>query len=468
MTIRTTSLATLAIAFTAAGAQQAPQSRPELVRQIDSLVNDYLTGGPTASAAVAVVRGTDTIVMRGYGYADIAAKRPAGPTTVYEIGSITKQFTSSAIMRLVEQGKINLDDDLSKYVPGFPLHGRHVTIRELLNHTSGIHNYTAEPAWQTHWAEDLTTDSIVGFVKRDTLDFAPGTRWSYSNTGYVLLGMVVEKASGKPYATYLDEQFFKPLGLRQTRYCPSHAPDATFATGYSVKAGQLVPSAYLSMTHPFSAGALCSTVRDFLVWQRALNNSSRVVSAHSYALMTTPDTLANGTRLTYGFGLQVSQIGSHRMVSHGGGINGFTTAQLWVPDDTLSVIMFTNTDGRSPDGAAVNIARAVLGLPFVQPRRAPPAVALDPALRDQVVGTYEFKMPTGGTMTIHVYTEGGRLMSKADGPGQGAFPLVYYGNNTFGAGFDPSMRLAFVIENGRATRASLTQGGGTMEGMRKP
>ncbi|HEY5061764.1 MAG TPA: serine hydrolase [Gemmatimonadaceae bacterium] len=468
MTKRIMSLVALCLAFTAAGAQQPPQSRPELVRQIDSIANDYVTSGPTASAAVAVVRGRDTIVMRGYGYADIAAKRRAGPTTVYEIGSITKQFTSSAIMRLVEQGKINLDDDLSKYVPNFPLHGRHVTIGELLNHTSGIHNYTAEPAWQKHWAEDLTTDSIVGFVKQDTLDFAPGTKWSYSNTGYVLLGIVVEKASGKPYATYLDEQFFKPLRLRQTRYCPSHAPDTTFATGYSIKAGQLVPSTYLSMTHPFSAGALCSTARDFLVWQRALNNSGRVVSARSYALMTTPDTLANGTRLTYGFGLGVSQLGSHRMISHGGGINGFTTAQLWVPDDTLSVIMFTNTDGRAPDGAAVNIARAVLGLPFVQPRRAPPAVALDPALRDQVVGTYEFKAPSGGTFTIHIYVEGERLMSKADGPGQGAFPLVYYGNNTFGAGFDPSMRLAFVIENGRATRASLTQGGGTMEGTRQP
>ena len=468
MTIRIMSLAALSLAFSAVGAQQPAQSRPELVRQIDSIANDYLATGPTASAAVAVVRGNDTIVMRGYGYANMAAKRRAGPTTVYEIGSITKQFTSSAIMRLVEQGKINLDDDVSKYVPGFPLHGRHVAIRQLLNHTSGIHNYTAKHEWQPHWAEDLTTDSIVGFVKQDTLDFAPGTKWSYSNTGYVLLGMVVEKASGKPYATYLHEQFFKPLGLRQTRYCPSHAPDTTFATGYSIKDGQLVPSAYLSMTHPFSAGALCSTVRDFLVWQRALNNSGRVVSAHSYALMTTPDTLANGTRLTYGFGLGVSQIGSHRMISHGGGINGFTTAQLWVPDDTLSVIMFTNTDSRSPDGAAVNIARAVLGLPFVQPPRAPPAVPLDPALRDQVVGTYAFKVPDGSTLTIHVYAEGERLMSKADLPGQDAFPLVYYGNNTFGAGFDPSMRLAFVIESGHASRATLTQGGATMEGTRKP
>lgn len=358
-------VATSTVSFTA-GAQT--MSRSDLVARIDSLANDYLASGRVPSAAVAVVRGRDTIVMRGYGYADIATRRPAGPTTVYEIGSITKQFTAAAIMRLAEQHKLSIDDDISKYVPNFPLQGHHVAIRNLLNHTSGIHNYTASPAWRAHWAEDLSSDSVVGFVKRDTFDFAPGTRWSYSNTGYMLLGMIVEKVSGEPYARYLDEQFFKPLHLTQTRYCPNHAPDTSFAVGYSFGNGALEPAAYLSMTHPFAAGALCSSVRDFLVWQRALHGG-RVVGPASYEMMTTPDTLLTGRKLTYGFGLGVAMLGSHRMISHNGGINGFTTSQLFVPDDTLSVIVFTNSDAASPDPVAFNMARAVLALPLTAPAR---------------------------------------------------------------------------------------------------
>jgi CubicO group peptidase (beta-lactamase class C family) len=299
--------------------------------------------------------------MRGYGFADLRAMRLAGPTTVYEIGSITKQFTSSAIMRLVEQGRINLDDDLSKYLPRFPLHGHHVTIRQLLNHTSGIHSYTSSPVWRPHWAEDLTPDSIVGFVANDSFDFAPGTAWRYDNTGYVLLGMVIERVTGEPYARYLDEQFFKPLGLRQTKYCPAPKDrDTSYAVGYSPRGTQLAPAEYLSMTQPFSAGALCSSVRDYLVWQRALHGG-RVVSARSYSLMTTPDTLANGTPLTYGFGLAVVDLDGHHGISHSGGINGYTTSQTYFPADSLSVIVFTNTDGRGPDKTAASIARAVFG-----------------------------------------------------------------------------------------------------------
>ncbi|MEP6732734.1 MAG: serine hydrolase domain-containing protein [bacterium] len=446
-------------------AQSAAADRGALVARIDSLIREHLTNGPASSAAVAVVRGADTIVMRGYGLADRTTNRAAGPTTVYEIGSITKQFTSSAIMRLVEQGKIRLDDDLSKYVPTFPLQGKHVTIRQLLNHTSGIHSYTSNKAWATTWSQDLTPDSIVGFVARDTFDFAPGSRWLYNNTGYVLLGMVIEKVTGKPYAAYLDEQFFKPLGLKQTRYCPAHPTDTTYALGYSARNKELVPSTYLSLTHPFSAGALCSTARDYLVWQRALHGG-RVVSAASYTQMTTPDTLNNGSRLNYGFGLTMGQIGTHRMITHGGGINGFTTAQLYFPADTLSVIVFTNTDAAGPDGPAMNIARAVFGMPIVGPAKVPPVVALDPAERDKVLGTYDLLLPNGGKLPMRVFVEGQALMSQAEG--QGAIALLHYGNGVFGASFDPSVRISFVAENGVITKMRLLQGGGTIEGARRP
>jgi D-alanyl-D-alanine carboxypeptidase len=459
--------ATSAFRANTATAQEVQAQRAALVARIDSLSADFLTNGRTPSAAVAVVRGSDTLVMRGFGWADIDAHRAAGPTTVYEIGSITKQFTASAIMRLAEQYRLSLDDDISAYVPGFPLQGHHVAIRNLLNHTSGIHNYTSSPAWRPHWAEDLSPDSIVGFVKRDTFDFAPGARWSYSNTGYMLLGMIIEKVTGKPYATYVDEEFFKPLGLKRTRYCPSRGRDTTYAAGYSYTNDKIVPTQYLSMTHPYAAGALCSTVHDYLVWQRALHGG-RVVSAASYRQMTTPDTLANGQRLTYGFGLGTGMLGTHRMITHNGGINGFTTTQLYVPDDTLSVVVFTNSDGAGPDPLAFNIARAALGLPLVTAPRAPATVALDPKLRDLVVGVYEFAPSAGGTFVVHVYKEGEQLMTKAEGPGQGAFPLLYYGSDTFGAAFDPALRLRIHVDGGVVTGATLQQGGGSMDGKRRP
>lgn len=371
MTTRLVAAALVAAAFSPVAAQQT--DRAALIARIDSLAADHLAQGPAASIAVAVVRGTDTLVMRGYGLADVETKRPAGPRTIYEIGSITKQFTAAAIMRLVEQGKLSLDDDASKYLPSVPLHGNRVTIRQLLNHTSGIRSYTGKPEWRPHWGEDLSPDSVVGFVARDTFDFAPGARWSYNNTGYVLLGMIIERAAGMPYARYLDEQFIRPLGLTQTSYCPSRGRDTSFATGYSARDGQLVPAAYLSMTHPFSAGALCSSVASYLAWQRALHGG-RVLGARSYELMTSPDTLNNGTRLVYGFGLSTGKIGEHPLITHGGGINGYTTAQVYFPAESLSVIAFTNTDSASPDFTAMNIARAVLGVPLV----ARPAAARRP------------------------------------------------------------------------------------------
>jgi CubicO group peptidase (beta-lactamase class C family) len=438
------------------------------VAVIDSLANDHLACG-VPSVAVAVVRGRDTLVMRGYGLANREAGRAAGPNTIYEIGSITKQFTAAAIMRLVEQGRIGLQDDLSKYLPDFPLQGHHVTIRQLLNHTSGIHSYTSSPAWRATWARDLPPDSIVGFVARDSFDFAPGTKWAYNNTGYVLLGMIIEKVTGKPYAAVLDELFFRPLALTQTGYCPSRTTDPRYAAGYSVRGpgAPAVPAEYLSLTHPFSAGALCSTVRDYLSWQRALHGG-RVVSAASYREMTTPDTLPGGGRHNYGFGLAVGALGTHRMIQHGGGINGFTTAQAYFPAETLSVVMFTNADGVGPDMAALNMARAVFGMPLASRPVAPTPVPIDAAGRARVAGTYDFKTPMGTTLPVHVTVEGEQLMAQAEGPGQGKFPMLHYGNDVFGAAFDPTLRITVLSENGVVKGARLEQRGMVMEGVRRP
>ena len=453
-------LAALVIAGSSLQAQE-PAGAP-LIKRIDSLVDDYMTSKKAPAVSVAVLHGQDTVLMRGYGLASREANRKADASTVYEIGSITKQFTSSGIMRLVERGKVSLDDPISKYVPDLPAHEQNVKIRQLLNHTSGVHNYTASPEWMKTWSQDLTPRQVVAFVDKDTLDFPSGTRYSYSNTGYVLLGMVIEKASGQPYATFVQKEFFGPLGLTQTSYCPSHPTDSRFAVGYQMKNDTLKVADYLSMTHPFSAGAICSTVRDLVKWQRALV-AGKVVSPKSFEQMTTPDSLPGGRRMNYGFGLTVGQMGSKKVIAHGGGIFGFTTAGLFVPEDAINVAVFTNSEG-GPDALAANIARAVMGIPLVKPPQPVVASPLRDIDRDRIPGVYDF-----GQLVIHVTVEGGRLMAQAEGPGQGKFPLIHVGGLRFGTQVDPTLFITFLDENGKITKAQFTQRGSPpVEGTRKP
>ncbi|MEO7083071.1 MAG: serine hydrolase domain-containing protein [Gemmatimonadaceae bacterium] len=463
--VRLAGLAMLA-GFSSASAQRSTITRAAFRSRADSLVFTYLAESHAPGASFAVIRGNDTLAYGAYGLANVDAARAPTAATIYEIGSNTKQFTSAAIMKLVERGRVKLDDDLSKYVPQFPLHGKRVSIRQLLTHTSGIHDYTTSPDWPKTWNDVLSPDAIIKFVAADTFDFAPGTAYRYDNTGYVLLGMVIEKATGQKYARYLDAQFFKPLGLRQTSYCPSKTSDPAFALGYSKGPNGTVRAQFLDLSHPFAAGALCSTVGDFAQWQRALA-SGRVVSPASYALMSTADTLNNGRKINYGFGLVPGTFDGHKTVSHTGGIPGFATAAEYVADDSLSVVVFTNYDGASPQPLVQNLLRAAYGEELM---RAPPPRGAAPALsttdRDAILGSYTLQLPSGQPLPIKFFVDGTRLMAQAQG--QSANEMHYLGNYAFGVAFDPALRFTFTIDAGKATKVTLLQGGTSMEGPRVP
>ncbi len=452
-----------------AGAQRSTITRDAFRPRADSLVLTYLAESHAPGASFAVIRGSDTLAYGAYGLANVEAARAPTAATIYEIGSNTKQFTSAAIMKLVEQGRVRLDDDLSKFVPQFPLHGKRVSIRQLLTHTSGIHDYTSSPAWQKTWNDPLSPDAIIKFVAADTFDFAPGTAYRYDNTGYVLLGMVIEKATGQKYASYLDAQFFKPLGLRRTSYCPSRTSDPAFALGYSKDTtGAAGRAQFMDLSHPFAAGALCSTVGDFAKWQRALA-SGKVVSPASYALMSTADTLNNGRKINYGFGLVPGVLDGHKTVSHTGGIPGFATAAAYVADDSLSVVVFTNFDRESPQRLVQNLLRVAYGDSLVAARAVPArqtAPALSPSDRDAIVGTYTLQLPSGEPLPIKFFVDGTRLMAQAQG--QAANEMHYLGNHAFGVAFDPALRFTFTIDAGKATKVTLLQGGATIEGPRVP
>jgi CubicO group peptidase (beta-lactamase class C family) len=361
----------LCLSWTTLQAQQpTPQGKsrsdPNNVRRtIDSLAKAFIASREAPGVSIVVVRGRDSLISQGYGLVDLENSVSATPHSVYRIGSITKQYTSAAVMQQVEAGKIRLDDSIGTYLPSLPARWRPATVRQLLNHTSGIPSYTdIGPRWLKRIGEPMSPDSLVAFTANDSLNFAPGTGWRYDNTGYVVLGMLVEKVTGKSYAQYLNERFFGPLGLKETMYC-SNAPIIPHrAQGYGKDSSGWRNAAFIDMTQPFSAGALCSSALDLARWNQALG-SGRVVSAASYQLMTTPSGTA--TPRHYGFGLVSDTLAGHRIIQHGGGIPGFSTANAWFPDDSLSVTVLPNGEGARPDRLLSNIARAVFGVPLQQP-----------------------------------------------------------------------------------------------------
>jgi CubicO group peptidase (beta-lactamase class C family) len=402
-----------ALATSTARAQDARA----LLQYVDSVSNAAVAEQRTAGVSVAIAKNGRTILAKGYGFADLENDVPAKAETVYRIGSVTKQFTSAAIMRLMEQGKLTLDDTVQKFLPNFPTQGNRVTIRHLLNHTSGIRSYTSlGPKWARVMRIDLVTDSLVALFANEPFDFKPGDAYRYNNSGYFLLGVIIEKISGKTYGQYLKDEFFTPLGLHSTIYCDQAPLIKHRAQGYATPPNGGVGftnAEPLSMTQPYAAGSLCSTVNDLVVWTQALS-SGKVVSPASYKLMTTPGTLNDGRPITYGFGLGTGTLGGHPQVSHNGGINGFVSELHHYPNDSIITVVLTNTGALTAVQLERLIARRALGIKDL------PAVPIQAAALERLIGDY-----TIGNTRLKVLVEGGRLRMQ---PTQGqAFGLKHVG-----------------------------------------
>jgi CubicO group peptidase (beta-lactamase class C family) len=341
---------------------QGLPSATRVAEMADSLGKAFIAGHGAPSVVIGIVRGTDTIAYSAYGMADLENSVAARPDAVYRTGSVTKQFTAALVMRLVEQLKVRLSDPIAKFIPNLPTAWQPVTIRQLLNHTSGIPSYTSlGPLWHRRWAEEMIPDTIVAMVRDRPMDFAPATKWAYNNTGYVLLGMLIEKVSGTTWGEAVHTQLAQPLGLTDTAVCHNTPLVPRRVHGYEPSAdGGWQNAPYLAMSQPYAAGALCSTIGDMIKWNQALHNG-KVVSAESYAAMTSPDTVANG----YGFGLIVDSVIGHRVVLHGGGIHGFSAANLFAPASATSITVFTNSGSARASRLLQQLVRAALGLPLL-------------------------------------------------------------------------------------------------------
>lgn len=396
------------------------QDTRALVRYVDSVANAAVAERRTAGVSVAIVSKGKTVLAKGYGFADLENDVPATAETVYRIGSITKQFTAAGIMRLMEQGKLSLDDTLQKFLPGYNTQGNRVTVRHLLSHTSGIRSYTSMgPRWARTMRIDLAPDSLMAIFAGEQFDFKPGEQWRYNNSGYFLLGMIIEKLSGKTYGQYLQDEFFTPLGLKGTIYCDQAPIIKRRAQGYEIKppggpGAPLVNASPLSMTQPYAAGSLCSTVTDLVAWTQALS-SGRVVSPASYALMTTPGTLNDGKPLTYGFGLASGALRGHRQVNHNGGINGFVSELHHYVDDSLITVVLTNTGSPTAPQLERLIARRALGVSDY------PAVPIAASELERLAGEYAI-----GPNRLRFVVDNGRLRAPDFG-----FSLIYIGDGRF-------------------------------------
>ncbi len=408
---------------------------------VDSIVAEALKDGKAAGMSVAVVWGRDTIVLKGYGYADLELDAPTPERAIYEVGSITKQFTAVAILKLAEEGKLTLDDDITEYLPDFPTHGHRITLRRLLDHTSGIPGYTEFPEFAQLSVHRLPRDTLVDLIASKPLNFPPGEAMVYSNSGYFLLGLVIQKVSGLPYEEYLRRYLFEPAGMTDSRYCSERAVIKRRANGYDIGPSGLMRAAYLDHTWPYAAGSVCSTAWDLVAWNRALHGG-KILAPDFYRELITPGILNDGTRLRYAKGLAVDSMLGRRVIQHGGGIYGFLSDLKYFPDDTLTVAVLINTAGPV---APAQISQAIVETIFgPEPEKGIPFRG---SVEDYL-GRYR-GVGRGREMVIEILADSASGGLGVRIGGEKPAPLVYLGGETFGRG---SARFSFEREGGKVAR----------------
>ncbi len=410
----TAKLATLALcALTFArpgGASPAPGSAAPGTASdaLDALVKkSYLPGSP--GAAVIAVRDGKLVYRKAVGMADLELDVPLRTDSVFRLGSVTKQFTAVAILMLAEEGKLALSDPITKFLPDYPTQGHVITVEHLLTHTSGIQSYTGMPGWMaTKIQADMTLTELIDGFKKEPMEFAPGTRWSYDNSGYILLGAIIEKASGTSYATFLKRRIFAPLGMSSTTYGGNEEIIPRRVRGYSRRPGGDANARYLSMTQPHAAGGLVSTVDDLAAWDAALY-TEKLAKQASLEKAWTPYVLADGKATAYGYGWGVSSLRGRAAVEHGGGIFGFSTYVLRIPKERVFVAVLCNSDAPNTDPGIVarRMAALVLGDPF--PENV--AVAVAPEVLARYAGVYEIDKDSRRAVTV----EGGRIFTQRSG-----------------------------------------------------
>jgi CubicO group peptidase (beta-lactamase class C family) len=431
----------------------------DLTSQVDALFEDSVHSN-TPGAAVLIARDGKKLLEKGYGLAQVEVRTPITCDTRFRVGSITKQFTAAAILKLQEQGQLNINDPISKYFPDWPK-GRAVTLRHLLTHSSGIHNFTAKPGFQTNVTVATPLETLISSFKNDPYDFNPGAQFRYCNSGYVLLGAVIQKVSGETYASYLRETFFKPLGMKDTGVSPSDAPLTNEALGYSYENSSVRRSVDWNMSNVAGAGNLYSTARDLSLWNEALFGGRVLSSASLQAAFTVgvlvDDDPSHPEDTGYGYGWAIDRLNGTREISHGGELAGFGSYLLRLPEYKLTVVVLLNCVPQLPKlqqwVLAREIARLALG-PELPPQQEPKAAAHVPsAALDAITGQYDMR----DAITLTITRENDHVFMKITG--RNRFEILPKSDRTFFVESDAAEATFVRNVNGQVVKVILKQGG---------
>jgi CubicO group peptidase (beta-lactamase class C family) len=384
--------------------------------RMEQVVQSHVSAG-TFMGTVLVARDGKIVFDKAYGMANLELDVPNTPDTKFRLGSITKQFTAAAILLLEERGKLKIDDRVKTYLPDAPMAWDRITVHNLLTHTSGIPNFTASADYSTIKLSSRTAAAAVAAFRDRPLDFGPGEKYSYSNSGYLVLGSIVEAVSGQSYEKFVAENLFSPAGMSDSGYDSNTAVIKRRASGYIKTPGGYVNAGYIHMSIPHAAGALYSTTRDLLKWEQALFGGKLIAKA-SLDRMLTP------FKNDYGLGVISAVVNGRRVIAHGGGIDGFNTHLAYYPESRTVVTVLSNVNGAVPDMLSRQLGAIVHGEAVTLPSERK-EITLPASTLSKYVGAYELSPAAIMTITL----EGDQLMAQLTG--QGKLPLFAQSETLF-------------------------------------
>jgi CubicO group peptidase (beta-lactamase class C family) len=330
----------------------------KLNKQIDKVIQAVFKDNNGPGGVFMVAKSGKPIYQKSFGKANIELNTGLTNDFVFQIGSMTKQFTAISILMLEEQGKLNTNDTINKYIPDYP-NGNKITIQHLLTHTSGIKDFTKMKSLQEIAQKEMTPKMMVDFFKNETVDFKPGEKFEYNNSGYVLLGYILELVSGETYENFIQKNIFEKAGMLHSRYATDKQIIKQRAYGYQKKESGYVNKTIINFSVPFSSGSLMSTLGDMLKWQNALNNNL-LLKPESSKKAFQKYKLNNGDEFTYGYGWHIREMNGVTTREHGGSIFGFKSMGVYIPSEDIYVVGFSNCDCNSPTQVTLDIAKLVL------------------------------------------------------------------------------------------------------------
>jgi CubicO group peptidase (beta-lactamase class C family) len=420
--------------------------------RMDQVIQSYVSS-KQFMGSVLVVRDGQILLDKGYGYANLEWQVPDSPEAKFRLGSLTKQFTAASILLLEERGKLKTDDLVKKYMPDAPAAWDKITIYNLLTHTSGIPSFTGFPDYRSSEATPTTPEKLVGRFRDKPVEFQPGEKWNYSNSGYVLLGYLLEKISGQSYKDFVEENIFKPLGMNDSGYDSNSVVILHRAYGYSPGPNGPENAGYIDMSIPFSAGALYSTTHDLQRWEQGLFGG-KLLSATSLKKMTTP------FKENYACGLMVRTVNGRTEIEHGGGIEGFNTELAYYPDDKLTIVVLGNLNGGAPGEIATKLAAVAHGEKVVLASERK-EITVPSSTLTKYVGTYEL----APTFSIVITHEGNQLMEQATN--QPKLPIFAESETEFFLKVVDAQIEFFKNDKGDVIHLVLHQGGRESKGVKK-